>query len=144
MKRKNVFTIFALLFFFADSAFGQNPFDFWRNLRDVSYEEHNDPSLGKIKLPVFGEKVTAFENKTVTIKGYIMPLELGSDYIVISAYPFENCYFCGAAGPETVMEVFPVENIPFANMITVKGILKLNRKDIHRLYYRLENAVLVR
>ena len=143
MKPQTPFFLLCLLFLTSE-VFAQTPFDFWRNLRDISYSEKKDENLGKIKLPVFGEKVTQFENKTITIKGYIMPLELGSDYIVISAYPFENCYFCGAAGPETVMEVFPTGNVPFAQTITVRGILKLNRTDIHRLYYRLEQAVIVK
>ncbi len=144
MRYCRFFILFFLLTLFCSVVFGQSDFEFWRNLRDVSYIEKNDQAVGKIKLPIFGEKVSEFENKTIFIKGYIMPLELGSDYFVISAYPFENCYFCGAAGPETVMEVFPTGEVPFSQTVTVRGTLKFNRDNIHRLLYRLENAAVVR
>lgn len=141
---KGLSLLFIFLFFVEKPAAAQSGFDFWKNLRDVSYQEKMDKNLGKIKLPIFGEKITVWEQQTITIKGYIMPLELGSEYFVISAYPFESCYFCGAAGPETVMEIFPTEHIPFMKVVTMRGVLKLNRTDINRLMFKLENAVLVK
>lgn len=55
------------------------------------------------------------------------------------------CFFCGGAGPETVMEVEATEGIKYsADAIIIKGIMKLNDKDINRLMYKLVNAKLVK
>jgi translation initiation factor IF-2 len=55
------------------------------------------------------------------------------------------CFFCGGAGPETVMEVESEVGVDFtAEQIIMKGTLKLNDSDINMLMYRLENATLVK
>ena len=54
------------------------------------------------------------------------------------------CFFCGGAGPETVMEVESLEGVEFsADPIVLKGILRLNDKDINHLMYKLEEAVII-
>jgi len=51
------------------------------------------------------------------------------------------CFFCGGAGPETVMEVEAVEEVAFtAEQIEIRGILRLNNEDINKLMYRLEEV----
>ena len=54
------------------------------------------------------------------------------------------CFFCGGAGPETIMEVYTKEEIDYtAEAVIVKGVLKLNDSDINRLIYALEDVELV-
>ena len=54
------------------------------------------------------------------------------------------CFFCGGAGPETVMEVYAKEAINYtAEPITIRGRLQLNSGDINRLIYSLSEAKLV-
>jgi hypothetical protein len=55
------------------------------------------------------------------------------------------CFFCGGAGPETVLEVSALEPIKYtAEAITIKGKLELNDEDINRLIYSLTDVVLVK
>jgi len=51
------------------------------------------------------------------------------------------CFFCGGAGPETVMEVEAREPIEYtADPITLKGTLHLNPDDINALMYKMTDA----
>ena len=97
----------------------------------------------KVDVPVFSEQVKALEDKEVTIKGYIIPVEGYKSHkeFIFSAYPYNMCFFCGGAGPETVMEVYADEAIEYtAEPITIRGKLELNAEDINRLIYALHGV----
>ena len=97
----------------------------------------------KIDVPVFSQDVLALEGKEVTITGYIIPVEGYKSHkeFIFSAYPYNMCFFCGGAGPETVMEVVALEPVPYtADPVTIKGVLRLNATDINRLMYALEEV----
>jgi hypothetical protein len=54
------------------------------------------------------------------------------------------CFFCGGAGPETVMEVTSLEPVKYSTeRIVLKGKLLLNKDNINRLMYILIDAELV-
>ena len=120
----------------------------WKTLAKISYKKEYDELMGfKIDKPVFSETVRLLEGKELTIKGYIIPTDGYKSHkeFVFSAFPYSMCFFCGGAGPETVMEVEAVEGIKYsADAVTIKGILKLNDKDINRLMYKLVNVKLVK
>ncbi|MFZ1749346.1 MAG: DUF3299 domain-containing protein [Saprospiraceae bacterium] len=120
----------------------------WKALSKISYKKEFDELMGfKIDKPVFSESVKAMENKEVTIKGYIIPVEGYKSHkeFIFSAFPYSMCFFCGGAGPETVMEVEAVEGVKYsADAVVLKGTLKLNDKDINRLMYKLVNAKLIK
>ena len=144
IMKKN-FLVALLLLSFLSPALAQQ--DTWDILSKVTILKKKDPS-GKyqVEYPVFGREVKALDGREITIKGYIIPVEefSGQNYFVFSALPFNLCYFCGGAGPETVMEVYAPKKIPYTSKaITLKGKLKLNGTDGNHLMYILENAVLV-
>jgi hypothetical protein len=120
----------------------------WKSLAKISYKKEYDELMGfKVDKPVFSESVKAMQGKEVTIKGYIIPVEGYKSHkeFIFSAYPYSMCFFCGGAGPETVMEVEAVEGVKYsADAVYLKGNLKLNDKDINRLMYKLVNAKLVK
>ena len=120
----------------------------WKTLSKISYKKEYDELMGfKIDKPVFSESVRALEGKEVTIKGYIIPVEGYKSHkeFIFSAYPYSMCFFCGGAGPETVMEVEAVEGVKYsADAIILKGTLQLNDKDINRLMYKLSGAKLIK
>ena len=107
-----------------------------------------DEFLGfKIDKPVFSEEIKALNGKVVTVKGYIIPVEgfKGHTEFILSAFPYSMCFFCGAAGPETVMEIMaavPVEYTTEAIVLT--GKLKLNDSDVNQLMYSLSEARIVK
>jgi len=116
----------------------------WKTLSKITYKKEYDEFLGfKIDKPVFAESVEALEGQEVSVKGYIIPVEGYKSHkeFIFSAYPYNMCFFCGGAGPETVMEVESLEDVEYtAEQIVLKGKLKLNADDINRLMYLLVDA----
>ena len=116
----------------------------WKTLSKITFKKEYNEMMGfKVDVPVFSEEVKALEGKEVAIRGYIIPVEgyKGHKEFIFSAYPYNMCFFCGGAGPETVMEVFADESIEYtAEPITIRGKLELNADDINRLIYALQGA----
>ncbi len=120
----------------------------WKALSKISYKKEFDELMGfKVDKPVFSQSIKELENKELTIRGYIIPIEGYKSHkeFIFSAFPYSMCFFCGGAGPETVMEVEALEGIKYsADAVTIRGILKLNDKDINRLMFKLVNAKLIK
>ena len=123
-----------LFFVFSSTSLSaQGAKNLWQTLGKITYKKVMDESLGfKVDVPIFSEEIKVLEGKTVEIKGYIIPVEGYKNHkeFVFSAFPYSMCFFCGGAGPETVMEVFSQEPIKYtAESITIKGKLSLNKND---------------
>lgn len=117
----------------------------WTTLADVKFEQVFSEELGiSYDEATFGPFISLFEDKEVKIKGYMIPLDgLGVSY-VLSRNPNATCFFCGGAGPETVIELELAPNAigkyKLDDYRTFKGILSLNKKNIDHLTYVLKNA----
>ena len=144
-----VFTIGATsLIAQVDESDGVEKEKIWKTLSRITYKKEYDELMGfKIDKPVFSDKVKALEGKEITVKGYIIPVEGYKSHkeFIFSAFPYNMCFFCGGAGPETVMEVEAKEPVKYqAESVILKGVLRLNEDDINRLMYKIEDAVLVK
>jgi len=121
----------------------------WQMLAKIKFEEmFNDEMDAFVPYPIFHPSIKALEGKTVQIKGYVIPTEeIGeSDILVLSANPFSQCFFCGNAGPETVMDIKLTGKAPefdLDQVTTFKGKLRLNDVDLYFLNYMLEEAEVV-
>ncbi len=120
----------------------------WKTLSKLTFKKQYDEMLGfKVDVPVFSEEVKKLSGKEVKVKGYVIPVEGYRSHkeFVFSAYPYSMCFFCGGAGPETVMEVYAKEPIKYSpDPIVLKGKLELNDADVNRLIYTIRDAELVR
>ena len=79
----------------------------------------------------------------VIIEGYLIPIEAGvsSTSFLFSLYPYQNCFFCGGAGIETMIEVESEEPITYTDKaIKLKGILLLNKNPEVTFLYGLKKA----
>lgn len=119
----------------------------WENLTDVSFKERFDPRKKNfIKLPTFGSEVRKLEGKRIRIRGYMIPVSLPDHLYVISEKPMSSCFFCGSAGPETLMELEFKETprrFKTDEIRTLSGILELNATDTERLCYRITSVEVV-
>jgi len=117
----------------------------WPTLARVSFSKEYDELLGlKVDVPKFSAAVKELDGKQITLRGYVIPTEGYKSHkeFVFSAYPYSMCFFCGGAGPETVIEVFADEAIEYsAEAVEITGTLRLNGSDPNALMYRLEDAV---
>ena len=118
----------------------------WDDLADVTWSEVYDESTGLTNLTgVFGEHLKSYEGQEVIISGYVIPLDaMGLSY-ALSRTSFAACFFCGQAGPETVMDlnVKPksVESYRQKNtLIKFKGTLVLRESNETGLNYTLDLA----
>jgi len=117
----------------------------WEDLTDVEfkdvYVEELDAYYWK---PIFGPSVQILEGKKFYITGYVIPVDIDEDFYVLSRYPFANCFFCGGAGPETVVDLQFTGHSPreYATdeRLTFAGELKLNSDDVYQMNYIIVGA----
>ncbi len=117
--------------------------DDWHLLSDVALVRKYDNFLSQeVDVPVFSVKLRRKEGEEITLEGYVIPLETAKNqYFVLSRFPFQSCFFCGAAGPETVVEVYGERSFSvFDQRVRVTGELQLNDGDPLHLFYILKNA----
>lgn len=116
----------------------------WETLRDVTFKKKWYPDESVYMLyPTFGPAVQKIKGKEVTITGYILPIDLDANLYVLSAFPYSACFFCGGAGPESVMALKfkkTARKFKTDERLTFKGTLTLNADDIYQMNYVLENA----
>jgi hypothetical protein len=120
----------------------------WDMLKDVSFKKkwYAQESIFML-YPTFGAPLKKLENKEVIIKGYVIPVDVATNMYVLSAFPYSQCFFCGGAGPESVMSLKPkkseVRKYKTDEMHTFTGKLKLNADDIYEMNYILEEADMI-
>ena len=116
----------------------------WQDLEDVEFSEvYVDEVDEYILFPNFGLGVRELDAQEVVLSGYILALDPDKGYYVLSKGPFASCFFCGAGGPETIVELSlksDKDSFYMDEFTTIKGTLKLNIDDIYRCVYILENA----
>ncbi|WP_025740645.1 hypothetical protein [Aquimarina pacifica] len=116
----------------------------WNDFADVRfhdiYSEKYDDYFLK---PTFGTIINSFEGSSVSIKGYFLDFSSkeGSFYMV-SRNPMSSCFFCGGAGPETIVEVIfkNKPNYKTDQVVEITGILELNAEDVDHCNYIVKEA----
>lgn len=111
--------IIALAILFGiQSAKAQNPFEVvpdhtpmmnesWEAINTLMYKvTYKDNET--IYTPHFPEELRAIENKTITLPGYLIPLNGGRDHemFMLSVLPIMQCMFCGTNDIPPMVEIF--------------------------------------
>lgn len=73
----------------------------WLILNNLEYKEAPHESYGTVYLPEFSKEIKNLANMQVIIKGYLVPVDKTT--WALSKNTFAACFFCGKAGPETVI-----------------------------------------
>jgi len=141
-------SLLILMLFFGISFVGKSQTIItWDICKDVQFNAvWSEEFQAYYMVPKFGKKVSSLDGKEIQIRGYIIPVDIVQDYYVLSANPYSSCFFCGQAGPESVMEIQlkkQVSGMRMDQILTFKGKLRLNADDIYELNYILEDAVVV-
>jgi len=142
--KKFAVAILATLFLAAATNVAIAQDNMWKTLSKITFKKQYDEMLGfKVDVPVFSEDIKKLAGKEIKIKGYIIPVEGYKSHkeFIFSAFPYSMCFFCGGAGPETVMEVYAKEAIKYsADPIILKGKLEINDSDVNRQIYTLKDV----
>ena len=123
----------------------------WEILLALKFDIRFDAELDDVIFePKFTKKIKELAGTSIELEGFIIPNDIANisgemddkgQRFMFSAFPLANCFFCGGAGAESVVEVFPKNPINYSkDKITVKGKLKLNSSDFLRLPYILEDV----
>lgn len=117
----------------------------WNTLADVKFTQKFSEETGiNYDEATFGRWLLPLQGKEVKITGYIIPLDgMGVTY-VLSRNPNATCFFCGGAGPETVIELrlkpTALKRYKLDERRTFKGILQMNRSNLNQMTYVLLDA----
>ena len=118
----------------------------WGTLSMLQYDRNADGTInpeGK-----FIPMIQKLEGQEIALRGYMIPLsgKREQSNFMFSAYPYANCFFCGNAGPESIMEVFMKDDkaIQFSErIIELKGVFHFQPGN-GEITYRMEEARLVK
>lgn len=118
----------------------------WGILQNIKFDLKYVPELEiSMYTPLFSEEVKALDGKEVIIEGYIIPMYEEGNEVALSANPYASCFFCGQAGPASVMSIFlqkKAGRFKLDDIRKFRGILKLNYDNPDEFYYSLQNATL--
>lgn len=120
--------------------------NFWHTLAEVGFKKELRNGY-EVEVPMFSNYLKSWNGKKIRLKGYVIPVgEVGDESkFMFSSLPFNVCYFCGAAGPETIVEVESIEKVKFTSQsIWMEGILQLNEKNPDRHIYILKAANVIK
>ena len=93
--------------------------------------------------PKFPQILEKYDGEEVTISGYIIPMDIDNNSYALSMSPFSSCFFCGNAGPNTVIELrFKEKQSKFLvdQFLMIKGTFILNKNNPNALFFKILNA----
>jgi hypothetical protein len=93
--------------------------------------------------PQFSPAITALNDKTVRVQGFMMPLEPGDRqrHFLLSAVP-TTCSFCVPAGPQGLIEVRTKIPVKYSvDAVVVEGRFAALTNDPYGLFYRVTEAI---
>ncbi len=123
--------------------------DGWLTFAKTKFDaKYNEKAAEYFLFPTFSADLKNMVGKEFSLEGYYLPIDVEDNaYIILSKFPYSQCFFCGGAGPESIAEVFfktkPGKFEP-DQYIRVKGKLKLNDADLEHGNFILEEAVVVK
>lgn len=98
-------------------------------------------------IPRFPAALKTLEGQKVMMRGYVIPVEETGDYqvLVLSAFPYTQCFFCGQAGPESIMDIKlknPSKDKRYSRdqKTAFRGYLKLNDNNLNYFNFIIEDA----
>lgn len=97
-------------------------------------------------IPVYPSTITALDQKSQRVQGYIMPLDPGEKqkHFLLSSVPL-TCAFCVPGGPESMVEVKTKSPVKYSmEVVVVEGQFAVLKNDPYGLYYRMTDAVAVK
>ena len=139
MVKKFLVCIFLITSFICEAQFSLT----WKELQLTQFEIiAKGENIGSYKAN-FQKSIEPFENKEVVIAGFIVPVDIESNTYALSLNPFTSCFFCGNAGPNTVIELsFAKKQGKFLvdQYVIIMGIFSLNRVNPNELFFKISEA----
>ena len=129
------------------STFTPSPIDSlnWKLLGMIKFVKKADKEYGEVMYPVVSPLLKQKQTKQIAISGFIIPID--NTTYALSKNVFASCFFCGQAGPETIMGIKfkgPTPKLKTDQYVTLVGTFRINESDVEDWIYHIDNAVIVK
>jgi hypothetical protein len=118
----------------------------WKLLGIIKYIKKPDKDYPDgVMFPIINSELKAKGKKKIVMSGFIIPIDNVS--YALSKNVFASCFFCGQAGPETIMGIKfkgPTPKLKTDQYVTLEGTFRYNDNDVNDWIYHIENAVIVK
>ena len=117
----------------------------WKMLGQIKFLKKPSKDYPEgVMFPVINPALKAKNSHTIYMTGFIVPID-NKNY-ALSKNVFASCFFCGQAGPETIMGIKfknPATKLKTDQYVTLQGTFRYNDNDVDDWIYHIENAVIV-
>jgi hypothetical protein len=129
------------------SSFTATPIDSlnWKLLGMIKFIKKADKEYGEIMYPQVSPLLKQKTAKKIAISGFIIPID--NTNFALSKYVFASCFFCGNAGPETIMGIKfkgATPKLKTDQYVTLVGTFRINENDVEDWIYHIDNAEIVK
>jgi len=117
----------------------------WTQLGKIDFVKKKSPVYGEVMFPVINSTLKGKQKKRIVAKGFIVPID--NKTYALSKNVFAQCFFCGNAGPETIMGIKfrgATPRLKTDLYVTIEGTFRYNDNDIEDWIYHIEDAVIVK
>jgi hypothetical protein len=118
----------------------------WSVLTNVKTKIEKNAAGLYAPAPAYSSTITALDQKSQRIQGYMMPLDPGEKqkHFLLSSVPL-TCAFCVPGGPESMVEIQTKAPIKYSmEVVVVEGKFAVLKSDPSGLFYRMTDAVAVK
>lgn len=117
----------------------------WKLLGMIKFVKKADKEYGEIMYPQVSPLLKQKATKRIAISGFIIPID--NTTYALSKNVFASCFFCGQAGPETIMGIKfkgATPKLKTDQYVTLVGTFRINENDVEDWIYHIENAEIVK
>ena len=117
----------------------------WKLLGMIKFIKKADKEYGEIMYPQVSPLLKQKASKRITMSGFVIPID--NTTFALSKFVFASCFFCGNAGPETIMGIKfkgATPKLKTDQYVTLVGTFRINENDVEDWIYHIENAEIVK
>ena len=117
----------------------------WKLLGMIKFIKKPDKEYGEVMYPQVSPLLKQKAGKQIAISGFIIPID--NTTYALSKNVFASCFFCGQAGPETIMGIKfkgQTPKLKTDQYVTLVGTFRINENDVEDWIYHIDNAVIVK
>ncbi len=116
----------------------------WKLLGVIKFVKKPHKEYGEVNYPVVNPKLKSLNKKKIVMTGFIVPID--NENYALSKNVFASCFFCGKAGPETIMglKFRKPKKLKTDQYVTIEGIFRVNENNVDDWIYNAEDVVIVK
>ena len=118
----------------------------WKLLSVIKFIKKPDKDYPDgVMFPIVNSTLKEKNKKKIVMSGFIIPIDNVS--YALSKNVFASCFFCGQAGPETIMGIKfkgATPKLKTDQYVTLEGNFRYNDNDVNDWIYHIENAVIIK